>query len=110
MPLKRKGKKRKDYAFWRQFNEKPSIIPGCRGSCRVKKEDSVGAGPQNMFVNLFLMAQYAGQSKIHHLLHALVTSPSSSRMIDLLAWIGESYCRCSLGLLFNCMRGSGVML
>ena len=33
------------------------------GSCRVKKEDSVGAGPQNMFVNLFLMAQYAGQSK-----------------------------------------------
>jgi len=28
------------------------------GSCRVKKEDSVGAGPQNMFVNLFLMAQF----------------------------------------------------
>jgi len=24
-------KKRKDYAFWRQFNEKPSIIPGCPG-------------------------------------------------------------------------------
>ncbi len=22
-------KKRKDYAFWRQFIEKPSIIPGC---------------------------------------------------------------------------------
>ncbi len=22
-------KKRKDYAFWRQFTEKPSIIPGC---------------------------------------------------------------------------------
>ncbi len=22
-------KKRKDYAFWRQFNEKPSIVPGC---------------------------------------------------------------------------------
>ncbi len=22
-------KKRKDYAFWRQFNEKPSVIPGC---------------------------------------------------------------------------------
>ena len=22
-------KKRKDYAFWRQFNEKPSITPGC---------------------------------------------------------------------------------
>jgi len=22
-------KKRKDYAFWHQFNEKPSIIPGC---------------------------------------------------------------------------------
>jgi len=28
----------------------------------MNKEDSVGAGPQNMFVNLFLMAQYAGQS------------------------------------------------
>ena len=36
------------------------------GSCRVKKEDSVGAGPQNMFVNLFLMAQYAGQSNTIH--------------------------------------------
>ena len=24
-------KKRKDYTFWRQFNEKPSIIPGCPG-------------------------------------------------------------------------------
>ncbi len=31
------------------------------GSCRVKKEDSVGAGPQDMFVNLFLMAQPTGQ-------------------------------------------------
>ena len=28
---KEKKKKRKDYAFWRQFNEKPSIIPGCPG-------------------------------------------------------------------------------
>jgi len=27
----RKEKKRKDYAFWRQFDEKPSIIPGCPG-------------------------------------------------------------------------------
>jgi len=27
-----KRKKRKDYAFWRQFNEKPSIIWGCPGS------------------------------------------------------------------------------
>ena len=26
---KRKEKKEKDYAFRRQFNEKPSIIPGC---------------------------------------------------------------------------------
>ena len=24
-------KKRKHYAFWHQFNEKPSIIPGCPG-------------------------------------------------------------------------------
>ncbi len=29
----RKEKKRKDYAFWRQFNEKPSIIPGCPDAC-----------------------------------------------------------------------------
>ena len=28
---KRKEKKGKDYAFRRQFNEKPSIIPGCPG-------------------------------------------------------------------------------
>ena len=27
-----KGKARKDYTFWRQFHEKPSIIPGCLGS------------------------------------------------------------------------------
>ena len=27
--ITRKEKKRKDYAFRRQFNEKPSIIPGC---------------------------------------------------------------------------------
>ena len=32
-------------------------------SRRIKKEDSVGAGPPNMFVSLFLMAQYAGQPK-----------------------------------------------
>ena len=28
---KKKEKKRKDYAFRRQINEKPSIIPGCPG-------------------------------------------------------------------------------
>jgi len=27
----RKETKREDYAFWRQFDEKPSIIPGCPG-------------------------------------------------------------------------------
>ena len=27
----RKKKKRKDYAFWRQFEEKPSVTPGCPG-------------------------------------------------------------------------------
>ena len=31
MDRARKEKKRKDYAFRRQFNEKPSIIPGCPG-------------------------------------------------------------------------------
>ena len=30
--LHRKEKKRKDYTFWHQFNEKPSIILGCPGS------------------------------------------------------------------------------
>jgi len=29
-----KRKRRKDYAFWRQSNEKPSIIPGCLGACQ----------------------------------------------------------------------------
>jgi len=28
-----KKENRKDYAFRRQFNEKPSIIPGCPGVC-----------------------------------------------------------------------------
>ncbi len=28
----KKGKKRKCYTFWRQINEKPSIMPGCPGS------------------------------------------------------------------------------
>ena len=27
--IDRKEKKRKDYAFWRQFHERPSIILGC---------------------------------------------------------------------------------
>ena len=27
----REGKGRLDYTFWRQFDEKPSIIPGCPG-------------------------------------------------------------------------------
>jgi hypothetical protein len=30
----RKEKKRKDYTFRRQFNEKPSIIPGCPGAVK----------------------------------------------------------------------------
>jgi len=29
---RKKKRKRKDYTFRRQFNEKPSIIPGCPGS------------------------------------------------------------------------------
>ena len=28
---KRKEKKRKEKAFWGQFHEKPSVIPGCPG-------------------------------------------------------------------------------
>jgi len=30
--LIQKEKKRKDYTFRRQFNEKPSITPGCSGT------------------------------------------------------------------------------
>ena len=30
-PIIRREKKRKDYAFWRQFDEKPIIVPGCPG-------------------------------------------------------------------------------
>ena len=33
------------------------------GSCKINVEENVGAGLQNMFVNLFLMAKYAGQYK-----------------------------------------------
>ena len=32
-------------------------------SCKVKKEDKVGAGPQKMAVNLSLIERYSGQSK-----------------------------------------------
>ena len=31
------------------------------GSCKVKKADTVGAGPQKEAVDLSLIAQYAGQ-------------------------------------------------
>ena len=31
-PVSRKAKKRKDYTFWHQFTDKPSVIPGCPGS------------------------------------------------------------------------------
>ncbi len=40
---KRKEKKRKDYTFWRQFNEKPSIIPGCPGWMTVSYQQCGGA-------------------------------------------------------------------
>ena len=32
-------------------------------SCKVKKEDKVGAGPQKMAVNLSLIEQYSGRQK-----------------------------------------------
>ena len=46
----RKEKKRKDYTFWHQFDEKPSIIPGCPGAmivtfvagCRMLTQEQVG--------------------------------------------------------------------
>jgi len=35
-----KEKRRKDYAFWRQFNEKPSVIPGCPAHHRMHGHES----------------------------------------------------------------------
>ncbi len=36
----RKEKKRKNYAFRRQFDEKPSVIPGCSGpECHMRMTD-----------------------------------------------------------------------
>ncbi len=35
-------KKRKDYAFRRQFNEKPSIVPGCPGHRAARDADGTG--------------------------------------------------------------------
>ncbi len=29
--IRKKDKKREEYALWRQFNEKPSFMPGCPG-------------------------------------------------------------------------------
>jgi len=29
--MKQKKKKRIEYIFWLQFNEKPSVMPGCQG-------------------------------------------------------------------------------
>ena len=43
--------------MFKTFPQKPSYDFRIMQS---KQEDSVGAGPQTMFVNLFLMAQYAG--------------------------------------------------
>jgi len=37
---KRKEKKRLDYAFRRQFLEKPSIIPGCPATCSVQSSEN----------------------------------------------------------------------
>ena len=38
---KRKEKQRKDYAFQRQLNKKPSIIPGCPGTQKEKASIAV---------------------------------------------------------------------
>ena len=50
MPQHIPEKKRKDYAFWHQFKDKASIIPGCPGACL--KQDRVpvaalGTGTQS---------------------------------------------------------------
>ncbi len=37
--VSKQDKKRNDYAFWRQFDEKPSITTGCPG--KVSKQDNV---------------------------------------------------------------------
>ncbi len=48
----RKEKKRKDYAFRRQFNEKPSIIPGCPVQLENRRAEITHSGHPMAFVEL----------------------------------------------------------
>ena len=49
--LSRKDKKRKDYAFQRQVNEKPSIIPGCpRMACSLRHITSSNFVPSSPYL------------------------------------------------------------
>ena len=49
------------------------------GSCNVKKEDRVGAGPQKMAVYLSLIEQYAGQSNTNDVHLLLCQSEAQTR-------------------------------
>ncbi len=56
-------KKRKDYAFRRQFNEKPSIIPGCPGEGTLQKRLSV---PRKYLIVLYTQWHALSQQVLSH--------------------------------------------
>ena len=54
---KRKEKKRKDYVSRRQFNEKPSIIPGCPGSQKGHSQQYNAHTSKTCSVNVHMLRQ-----------------------------------------------------
>ena len=63
-------KKRKECAFWRQFNEKPSIIPGCPGVCFVICFICFCFS----FIICFLISHFHMQPSIHPFIHPSMQS------------------------------------
>ena len=51
------------------------------GSCKVKKEDTVGAGPQKLAVHLSLTVQYAGHSSDDHVLLIRATNKRKALLL-----------------------------
>ena len=49
--LKQKRKKKKDHAFWRQLNEKPSVVLGCPGPAQQLMEPALLASNLTTFVH-----------------------------------------------------------
>jgi len=64
--LQLKEKKRQDYTFWHQFNEEPSIIPGCPGIITVDMMDYKVVMTQLDGVELCKLGGCAGVDKHVH--------------------------------------------